>query len=267
MRRADRGVGERAAGFISIGDAGVAISSIDVLSTGGVRRRMAGKLAISSGIAGLVAFSFLIAALVGREALADEQAWRAGVIEAGFWDALFRLHDAAAIAQAVLMIPVVRVLHSYVLRPAGWNSLAALLGAAVYTVLALTIAMIFVTHGSDMLYMIPQAFVGAWLVALNGLQPAGVSWRVRWLGIVAGTGLVIVGLAAAGIAAALGPSVLTAVGPVPKQISAAGVTSTLNEVSHAALDIGTLLGVLTYPVWQTLTGRAMLKTSEMVTPR
>ena len=30
------------------------------------------------------------------------------VIEAGFWDALFRVHDAEVLAQAVLMIPVVR---------------------------------------------------------------------------------------------------------------------------------------------------------------
>jgi len=228
---------------------------------------MAGTLAIASGIAGLFAFAFLIAALVGREALADEQAWRAGVIEAGFWDALFRVHDGAAFAQAVLMIPVVRVLHSYVPRPAGWNLLAARLGAGACAVLALTVGMIFVTDGSDMLYMIPQAFVGAWLVAVNYLRPLGVSRRARWLGIVAGIGLLIVGLAAAGIAAALGPSILAPVGPVPPQASVAGVTSTLNEVSHVALDIGTLLGVLTYPVWSILTGRALLKSSETAEPR
>ena len=70
---------------------------------------------------------------MGREALADEQAWRAGVIEAGFWDALFRVHDGAAFAQAVLMIPVVRVLHSYVSRrAAGTCSPLALARCSVF---------------------------------------------------------------------------------------------------------------------------------------
>jgi len=41
----------------------------------------------------------------------------------------------------------------------------------------------------------------------------------------------------------------------------------LNEVSHVALDIGTLLGVLTYPVWSILIGRALLKSSETAGPR
>jgi hypothetical protein len=220
----------------------------------------AGRALVLSGIIGLLAFASLFGALYLRETTADQQQWAAGLIQPGVWDLLFRGHDLGVILQCLLLLPAALVLrrHGTVAGP-FWRSPMAFMGVSANLLLALSLVLVFVTQASDMLYMLPQAFVGAWIIAVCRARTPGLGKLLRGFGWVVGIGLVIVGLADIGIIAALGPSVMAIIGPVPKQVDPVGVTSALNAWSHVALDIGSLLGVPTLPIWSILAGRAIAR--------
>jgi len=140
-------------------------------------------------------------------------------------------------------------------RPSA--SALARLGATAFGLLALCLALIFITRASDMLYMLPQGIAGAWLLMLNRRHPAGFGKALRVFGIVSGAGLFVVGISAIGVGAALGPGMLAIVGPIPTRVDAAAEQGTLNIVSHVFMMAGTLAGVLTFPAWCILAGRSL----------
>jgi hypothetical protein len=227
----------------------------------------AGRAMMLSGAVGLVAFGLLFAAVFVRQLTGDQQQWASGVLQPGIWDHLFRAHDIGVILQSLLLVPA-----ALVIRRRGsvdgpfWRSPMAFTGVAANLLLALSLVLVFATQASDMLYMVPQAFVGIWIIAACRARPPGLGKAVRGFGWVVGLGLVIVGLADIGIAVALGPSVMAIIGPVPTQVDPVGVSSALNGWSHIALDIGSLLGVLTLPFWSILAGRGLARAAVSASP-
>jgi hypothetical protein len=215
----------------------------------------AGRCMMAAGIIGLLAMASLIAAVTTRWAT---QGPSDGHVDKGVWDLLLRLHDAGGMAQALLMIPGVYALHD-VSRQAGSAMSRAMipLGVAANVLLAASLALIFITHASDMLYMFPQGLVGVWLIVTNRRMPMTFSKGLRVAGIVAGIGLLLIALANAGIGMAHGPSMFTLIGPMPETVDVVAEKSALNIYSHVVMDIGMLLGVFTYPIWAILAGRRL----------
>lgn len=215
----------------------------------------AGRAMVVSGVMGLLAFASLFAALYMRETTASQEQWAKGVIQPGIWDTLFRGHDVGVILQALLLVPAA-------LSFRGRNSEStlpglppmAVVGVVANVSLALSLLMVFVLKASDMLYIVPQGFVGVWVLSVAQARPPGTGNVLRVLGWVSGLGLVLVALACLGVAAAIGPSVLALVGPVPIAVDPEGVRGPLNAWSHMFLDVGTVLGVLTLPIWSILAG-------------
>ena len=226
----------------------------------------ASRAMIASGVMGLLAFASLFAALYTRETTASQEQWAAGVIQPGIWDTLFRGHDVGVILQALLLVPA-----ALAIRPrrapaaAGGLPVMALVGVLANVLLAVSLLMVFTLKSSDMLYMFPQGFVGVWLICVVRARPEGLGRALRVLGWVSGFGLMLVAVANAGIVLALGPSVLALVGPVPTQVDPAGVRSALNSWSHLLLDIGSVFGMLTLPVWSILAGRSIARATSAAT--
>jgi hypothetical protein len=229
--------------------------------------KRAGRAMIGSGVMGLFAFASLFAALYMRETTASQEQWASGVIQPGIWDTLFRGHDIAVILQALLLVPAALAIRGRDSAPTipGLPPMA-LVGALANALVAVSLLMVFVLQSSDMLYMLPQGVVGAWVIWVARVRPPGLGKALCMLGWISGVGLVLVAIACLGIASAIGPSVLTLIGPAPKTVDPEGVLSPLNAWSHLLLDIGTVLGVLTLPAWSILAGRGIARAAQSRRP-
>jgi hypothetical protein len=129
--------------------------------------RLAGRLAIVSGVFGIVAFACLIVLLVMRPS--DQQTSHI----------LLRSHDAAIIVQAFCLIPFTLALDAVARRHSLGSS--RVMGATAVTFLTLVVILLLLSFFkvvADVLYMIPQGAVGVWLIVVcrqkaNGL-PTGL---------------------------------------------------------------------------------------------
>jgi len=168
-----------------------------------------------------------------------------------------RCHDAAAALAALTIAALAWHMRGL---PTGTGGVAgsgiALLGTISAVATALCLLLLFLTGASDMLYMLPQGGIGLWLIALSASTPAGYSAGLRVLGVVTGTGLVLVAVSFVMIALALGPEVVALVDARPLDVSPTAVASPLNSWGHDILGLGSFLGVLTYPLWAWLAARA-----------
>ena len=206
--------------------------------------RAAGWSAVAAGICGLAAFAFILAALFIRP-----DAKRLGAL-------MFRGHDVMATLQTLCMFAVVAALYSLanrlerpMPRLAHRIAIAALL--ALMLALLLTLAHVL----NDMLYMVPQGILGLWIIWVSrhfsGLLPR----HIRWLGILAGTGLTLIGIFPIAFGIFVDPIVFG--GPMPPDYK--DVNSTANLVVHIMLAIGTLIGLPLYPLWSLAVGRSLLR--------
>lgn len=171
-----------------------------------------------------------------------------------FWG---RLHDAAAALACVSVAAAAWGLRGAAIRNGGTVGIGiASLGAASGIATAILLVLIFVTGASDMLYMLPQAGIGLWLIALCARKPIALGAATRVLGYVVGAGLLLVAISFVMIATALGPALWALFDARSFRVDPADVASPLNHYGHNVLPLGTLLGVLPYPVWASLTSRA-----------
>ncbi|WP_213947501.1 hypothetical protein [Luteibacter sp. dw_328] len=111
--------------------------------------RLAGRLAIVSGVFGIAAFACLIVFLVMRPS--DQQASRI----------LLRSHDAGIIVQALCLIPFTLALDAIARRYSLGSS--RVMGATAVTFLTLIVILLllsFVKVVADVLYMIPKVRLG-----------------------------------------------------------------------------------------------------------
>lgn len=210
--------------------------------------RKTGWLAVSSAVVGLVAIVFLIAAVTARST------WS---ISSHVY-LLFRAHDIGVVLQFILLIPLALGLQKLSRRnhPGISNgSIAWGVGAICLVALLLLLGVGKVVN--DMFYMLPQGVFGAWLifvsVRLSSLLP-------RWLrvfGMIVGFGLLLVGTVFPGLAAFVYPNMLK-IPAVPVDDEAFQNTE-INRVLHLILAVGSLLGVVTLPLWTFLMGLKLLK--------
>ena len=208
------------------------------------QNRTFGWAAVAAGICGLAAFAFIIAALVIRT-----DARRIGAI-------MFRWHDAMALIQTFFMFAVVAALCSLAKqshRPMPKFAYRAANAALAVLVLALLLTLAHVLN--DMLYMVPQGLFGAWIVWLSRYLSGILPRYVNWIGIVAGIGLMLIGVFPIAFGIFVDPLVLR--GPVPPDYQ--DVNSTANLVAHIILALGTLIGIPLYPVWSFSVGRTLLR--------
>lgn len=218
-------------------------------TTMGPSYRFAGWAAVASGVVGIVAFGFLIAALAGRISGGNERAW----------EHLIRTHDVAVILQSIFMVPVVLALYDLgrqhsrkVGRATAVLGIVALLFVALF--LQLTVAKII----WDVLYMIPQGLLGFWLIAVNRSMSSFLPRSLTRLGTIAGVGIVIVASFPIGYGILVDP--IGFHGSVPFDYVPPQAT-TANAIVHIVLLIGTFMGVAPYPVWASLLGGRLLRKS------
>jgi hypothetical protein len=153
-------------------------------------------LAIVSGVLGICSFGSLIA-YITTPALQMQESGRAPPMG----ELLLTVQFLSSAAQVLTMIPVAIWLYGMAGRrsPApgrngilqGWTILGvvALAGVAILRLVAMADAAV-----SDILFMLPMGLVGLWLVALNWKNPIALPGWMRIWGLVAGLGLVGVGL-------------------------------------------------------------------------
>jgi hypothetical protein len=208
--------------------------------------RFAGWTAITSGVIGIVAFGFLVAAVAGRASGGDAHQWEIRI----------RTHDAGLILQCLFMIPVALALHRF--GPGSISRMNAAVGVTALSAIVLCVFPIFFNTLSDTLYMVPQGVLGIWLIVLN-LKISNVLPRgVRWLGMFAGVGLFLVSIFP--IAYVIFVDATHLFRPVPFDYNPPQARRA-NAIVHMVLLIGTFMGVATYPIWSIFLGRKLLRTS------
>jgi hypothetical protein len=170
------------------------------LSTSNDRSHAIGRstpwLAIVSGVFGICSFGSLIAYITTPDLQMHESG---GLPPMG--ELLLTIQFLSSAAQVLMMIPVAIWLNAMSARRSpvpgrngivqGWTVLGvvALAGVAILRLAAMVDAAV-----SDILFMLPMGLVGVWLVVVNWTNPIGLPGGMRILGLVAGLGLVGVGL-------------------------------------------------------------------------
>jgi hypothetical protein len=209
--------------------------------------RLAGWLAILGGVFGVVAFACLILFLVTRPSAGGQ----------GTSHLLLRSHDVAVILQSLSLIAFAFALDAIARRESRGSGRAT--GAAGVVLLALVVVSMLLSLAkivADVVYMIPQGAVGGWLIVVCRQSANGLPRGLRWLGIVAGTGLILVSIFPIGYALFVDPAILT--GPVSDDDPTPPGTERADQIVHIALAIGTMVGCSTYPIWTALAGRWLL---------
>src|SRR5258706_15119740 len=148
-------------------------------------QRLPGWAAIFSAVAGLVGFGLLVAALTAPTP-SPERLRR--------YPDLFRWQDAGVLLQALAMIPVTLALHAAARPARKWGLATAALGVLAQALLVVVLLLRFANITSDMLYMLPQGFVGLWLVIVNWRPAGSLSRGLARTGKIAGLGLLVVGI-------------------------------------------------------------------------
>lgn len=213
--------------------------------------RRTGKLALASGLIGLLGVGLLIAALAAPTPAPDSMR-RA--------TSLFAWQNAAVVLQALTMIPVTLELfrtgsHS---TPNG-GILTVSIGLFGQITLIVAAGLLFAGTVSDMLYMAPVGIVGLWLLLINRRNDALFSRTIVWTGRVAGLGLLLIGAGFIIYGAFVAPAVF--VRPLSNAEIDAQSLTTPNLIAHICMAAGTLLGRLIYPIWVIVLGRRMVQSS------
>jgi len=210
--------------------------------------RRTGWLTVSSGIIGFVAIAFLIAAVTARTT------WSIS----NHVYLLFRAHDIGVALQFLLLVPLARGLQKLSRRnhPSISNSAIAWgIGAIGLVALLLILGVGKVVN--DMFYMLPQGIFGAWLILMNARLSGSLPRWLRVFGMIVGFGLLLVGTVFPGLAAFVYPN-MWKIPAVPVDNETFQNTA-INRVLHLILALGSLLGVVTLPVWTLLVGSKLLR--------
>jgi hypothetical protein len=207
--------------------------------------QLAGRLALLSGAFGIMAFACLIVFLVMRPA--DQRVAHL----------LLRSHDAGVVLQSLCLIPFAVVLDAIARRHSlGSNRMIAVAAVTFLTLVVALMSLSFAKVVADVLYMIPQGAVGAWLIVVGRQAANGLPTGLRRLGVVAGAGLLLISLFPIGYALFVDAAIFH--GPISDDDPTPPGTHRANEIVHLALAVGTLMGCSTYPVWAALAGRWLL---------
>ncbi len=217
--------------------------------------RNAGRLAIASGVIGIVAFVSLIVAVTTRST------W---TLSSRVY-LLFRAHDLAVVLQFLLLIPFALQLQKLSRQNSagiGRKTVAWGIGAICLVALLLLLGVGHVVN--DMAYMLPQGFFGAWLILANLRLSGSLPRWLRYFGMVVGFGLILVGTVFPGLAVFVYPNMLKIPAvPVDNEVFQ---NTEINHILHVLLAIGSVLGVVTLPIWSLLTGAKLLTKEHAESP-
>ena len=225
------------------------------VSSDGVLSRSTGWPAITSGAIGLVAFVFLIVAVTTRSTWALSS--RVYL--------LFRAHDLAVVLQFLLLIPVALRLQKLSRQnPPGIGRKTVAWGIGALCLVALFLLLGVCKVVNDMAYMLPQGVFGAWLIVAN-LRLSGLLPRwLRYFGVVVGFGLILVGTVFPGLAIFVYPNMLKI--PAVPMDNEVFQNTEINQILHMLLAIGSVLGVVTLPIWSLVTGAKLLRKEHAESP-
>jgi hypothetical protein len=211
--------------------------------------RTAGRAAIISGILGLMAYGFLLTAVLSRDS------W----VVSGFAFAMFKAHDVGVILQFLFMVPVIYGLQKLSQKHSAGMSQTTLrvgIGALLFTVLFLFLGLIKIF--SDGHYSVPLGVFGAWMIAVNWRLHGVIPVVLRWFGMIVGLGLVAFG--------SFFPAFAIFVDDVILRIPAVDLSTYpeppmnfANMVLHKLIWVGGVMGVAPFPVWTLWVGRRLLR--------
>ena len=211
--------------------------------------RSAGLYAIVSGIIGTFAFGFLVTYLIVREKNFAQSIY------------FLRFHDFGAALQFLLLIPVVKGLYSLLKKQYLDVTQATLvigIGSLLFTALFLLLTTPKII--ADVLYLFPQGIFGAWLVFFNWHMKGVLSKGLRWFGIIVGVGLILAGIFPVGYAIFVDTIILQIPAASDEAVQKIPET-TANMILHQMVAVGTLLGVVTLPIWTIILGRKLSRIS------
>ena len=208
--------------------------------------RATGWAAIASGIVGIISFGFLLAfiAYAVTQKMGDIKEFAEIPLVGRL---LLKGSYVGSMLQALCMIPVLIAVHALGrLRSQKMSGTATAVGMIGLIAVALLRAIILVNPKvSDILFIGPMGFVGAWLVMCNSLLRGVLSRGIRVTGMIVGVGFVIASLSfffLGGVAEFTHPGALG------------------NDlVFHAGLWGGGIPAFLLYPVWAILLGRKLVR--------
>jgi hypothetical protein len=210
-----------------------------------------GRSWLVGGFVGLAAALVLIAAV-------ELRAWR--LAPRSIVGPLFRTHDVLLVLQSIVLLPFALALsHSFNKSGSRGNLLAATAGLALIAMAVLQV-MYFANVAPDSLYFLPQALLGLWVIVIGRRLRSHLSSTTSRLAVVAGVGLLIVGLSLAMMLAYFGWGLFS--GAI-RDADATG--QTINRVSHYTLRVGTYLGRLGFPVWVLMIAREVARGSLKLT--
>ncbi len=212
-------------------------------ASGVASSRSTGWLAIASGVIGIAALALLVTAVITRTTWSISSQV----------NLFFRAHDIGAVLQFLILVPF--ALGLWQLSRLHPPSLSR--GTTLWGISAIILVVLLLVLGSskvvnDMFYMLPQGLFGVWLIVVNmrltGLMPK----RLRFFGLIVGVGLVLVGTVFPGLATLVYPNMLKI--PAVPLDSDAFQNTAINRALHLVLAIGSILGVVTLPIWTLLAG-------------
>jgi hypothetical protein len=222
------------------------------LTAYGPSYRITGWAAIISGVVGILAFGLLMDAVLTRVS------W----VPSDRIYLLFDAHDIGVTLQFLLLISVVFGLRTLSRQEPPELSKATFntgVGAIIFTVLLVLLGVggKIVSNGS---YMFPQGIFGIWLIVCNWRLSGSLPGWLRWLGMIVGLGLVLVGTSFVGLCF-IYPSQL-AIPAVPQE-NVKEVNSVANTFFHLLLRYASFVGAALLPVWTILTGSQLLKNGRL----
>jgi hypothetical protein len=214
----------------------------------GPSSRNVGMAAIASGVIGIAACGLLMDAVLTRVSwIPSDRVYM-----------LFYAWDIGVALQFLLLISVVFGLRTLSRQsPPSLNkaTFATGVGAVIFVVILVLLGVgdKIVSNG---LYMFPEGIFGIWLIVVNWRLSGSLPGWLRWLGMIVGMGLALVGISFVGLCFVY-PSTLVI--PHPPQESIKEVHSVANTFFHQLLYFASFLGVATLPIWTILTGFQLLK--------
>lgn len=224
------------------------MTTLPATATAGTRYRSAGLSAMTSGVFGLVAQGCLIA---GVSYMLKSRTEYSGLV-----DLFFKSHTLALSFQSLFMIPVVFGVHALARERLPGTTPASLALAVLSLSLVVLCAVLYLLNVvADDLYLVPQGAFGVWLMFANRRLSRVLPRGLTRFGTVVGFGLVLVGIFPLAYGVFVDPIGLQ--GPVP--LDHPNPETTANTIIHLIFYVGTLLGVVTYPIWAILLGRHLVR--------
>ena len=210
--------------------------------------RSIGLYAIASGIIGAFAFGFLLTYLIIREKNFAESIY------------FLRCHDAGVILQFLFLIPVLKGLFM-LLKKQLFNVTQKTLyiGMGSLLLTALFVLLTFPKIIADVLYLFPQGVFGIWIIYFNWHMKGILSKGLRWFGIIVGLGLILAGIFPVGYAIFVDTIILQIPAASYEAVERVPTDTNANIILHQIVAVGTLLGVVTLPIWSILLGWKLLR--------